>query len=158
MKGKHRRKGVIVSIEEWAAEMEPNLHFQRILQEPELMNLRSLLRQVISEADERLQPEPGWFKRQSLWVELSRHKVNEKTQCCLETLERTDFGVLCGLKSKISSLASSTGSWHPDMMLSSTRAVCCMHSYSSPPATGWMHLNYTYGLFRVIDKQPAGKL
>lgn len=59
MKGKHRRKGVTVSIEEWAAEMEPNLHFQRILQEPELMNLRSLLRQVISETDERLQPEPG---------------------------------------------------------------------------------------------------
>lgn len=43
--GKHGLKGDIVSGKEWAAEMNPNLHFQRILQDlVVVMILGSLLK------------------------------------------------------------------------------------------------------------------
>lgn len=80
-----------------------------------------------------------------------------------KVLERTVSQVLCGLKkaksvafAQVSSLLTS---WRDAVIYKYVELYSKLSwDTRSPPATGWIHLNYTYGLFGVIDEQPAGKL
>jgi hypothetical protein len=111
VKGKQGQKGDIVSGEEWAAEMEPNLQVQRILQKPDGMNLRSLLKQVILESDEKTPTKQTLADpkcRPGRGAESAQNQ-REDTMLPCKTLERTVSWVQCGLQSKFSLVASSTG-------------------------------------------------
>lgn len=108
IEGKHGLKGT-VSGEERAAEMNPNLYFQRILQEPVVMTPRWVLKQFIPDTDEK-----AWATQTLAFQKYRTEQGADCTQnqrentCSFENLESRLFPRSC-MNFKTKSVASCTG-------------------------------------------------